>query len=222
MAKDFSNVPAGPGAVAETGVAPLPLLDGATDYEVVEIHNPLSVAFTGVVGISRPVNVPFEIRSDGVTTTTSRTEGDVMRNYSLPLKNADYPAQGHIQQRINIPSGTTVRVQGAQAQVILRQLVNEIMSREGNQLLMADAFARNQVEQRIVLRRSSIQDYMDVPKDISTQMSDAVIKLNEAPHEEAFAGLRQDPAGKTDPVTKSTPSDSNPPATAPAPSKKTT
>lgn len=198
--RDLSNVPAGPGAVPETGVSPLPLLEGATDYEVVEILNPLQVDFTGLVGITRPVNVPFEIHSDGITTTTSRTEGDVMRTYGTgALKNPDYPSKGHIQQRVKIPSGKTIRLQGAQAQVIVRQLVSEIMSREGNQLLMADAFARNLVEQRIILRRNGIQEIMDAPQDISTQMANAVSKLNEAPHEEEFAGLRQNDTIQTNP-----------------------
>lgn len=193
--RDFSNVPAGPGAVEQSGESPLPLLEGSTDYEVVELHNPLSVEFRGVVGITRPVNVPFEVRTDGMTSTTTRTAEDVSRNYGLPLKNPDHPAKGHIQQTISIPAGATIRLQGAQAQVIVRQLVNEIMSREGQQLLMADAYARNQIEKRVVMRRSSIQDIMDAPLDIPTQITNAVSKLNEdkPSEEQAFGGRTATP-----------------------------
>lgn len=211
--RDLSNIPAGPGAIEDTGEAPKPMLEGATDYEVVELHNPLAVDFTGIVGITRAVNVPFEIRRDGVTSVSTTTEGDVARTYGLSLKNPDHKAQGHIQQRVVIPSGKTIRLQGAQAQVIVRQLVNEIMAREGNQLLMADGFARNQVEQQVILRRTGINEIMDAPLDVQTQLSNAVDKLNEAPHEEAFAGLRQPAPSKADPTPESASGDSNVAAT---------
>lgn len=218
---DLSNVAAGPGASPDIGIAPLPLLEGATDYEFVELHNPLQVPFTGIVGITRPVNVPFEIRTDGMTTASSRTEQDVMRTYGTgSLKNPEYPAKGHIQQRVTIPSGKTIRLPGSQAQVIVRQLVNEIMSRNGDKLLMADAFARSQVEAQVVLRRSSMQEIMDAPVDVQTQMHNALDKVNEAQNEEPFAGLGQTDTGKAEPAAKPAPDNSNPPTTPPTSPRK--
>lgn len=207
--RDFSNVPAGPGAIEVTGESPKPLLEGATDYEIVEVHNPLNVDFTGLVGITRPVNVPFEVRTDGVTGVSTQNESDVSRNYGITLKNPAYQAKGHIQQRITIKAGATIRLQGAQAQVVVRQLVTEIMARQGNQLLLADAYARNQIEKQILSPRRSIQDIMDTPLDIPTQMSNALDKLNKEDNdkEQAFGGrtAQSDDSGEGSPTPDAEP-----------------
>lgn len=149
------NLVAGPGSIEDTGEAPQPMLYGASEYEYVDILNPLSVTFVGLFGVSRPVNVPMTI---GRPTVGVQTETDVRQLYGLELKNPDHAGKANITNKVPIKSGQTVRLLGNEAQVVVRQLVNEIMSREGNKLLLADPFARRQIEQRIVMSRGSVAD----------------------------------------------------------------
>lgn len=182
---------AGPGAIIEQGVSPDPILNGATEYEVVTIFNPLSVDFVGMVGQSKPVSLPFEIRKDGVTQTISNDENAVRQNYGLNLKNADHPSRMPIVNRITIPSGGTRKLLGNEAQVVVRQLVNEIMQREGKRLMLADPTARNEVEQRIIRDRTSVEDAIGSnPLSVQSQIRQGVEKLNERDNnDQEFPGL---------------------------------
>ncbi len=220
---DLSNVPAGPGAIPDQGIAPKPLLEGASEYEYVTIHNPLQVDFTGVVAQTRPVDMPFEIRKDGVTSVSTNTESDVARTYGLSLKNPDHQGKGHIQNYVKIESGKTINLLGNEAQVIVRQLVNEIMSRQGQELLLADAYARNLVEQQVIIRRSGLNEILgQAPQTIQTQLQGAVDNLNKETHEEAFAGaaIGQADSGETSAVAEPHPNSSNPTPKPPTASKK--
>lgn len=170
---------AGPGAIADQGVSPKPQLDGATEYEYVTILNPLSVDFVGLVGVSRPVNMPFQVRTDGTTSPLTTNESDVSRNYGLSLKNKDHPSHISIVNRVSIPSGKTINLLGSEAQVICRQLVNEIMQLEGRSLMLADAFARSEIEKRIIISRRSVNDILGQgPVTISDQVRNAVDNTN--------------------------------------------
>lgn len=181
---------AGPGAIVEQGIAPDPILQGASEYEVVTVFNPLPVDFIGQVGQSKPVNMPFEIRKDGFTQTISNDENAVRNNYGLNLKNADHPSRLPIVNRILIPSGQTRKLLGNEAQVVVRQLVTEIMQREGKRLMLADPTARYEVEKRIVRGRSTVEDEIgSAPQSVQSQIRESVNKLNEQHNEQEFPGL---------------------------------
>lgn len=180
---------AGPGAITDQGISPRPLLEGATEYEVVTIFNPLSVDFYGLVGQSKPVNVPFEVRKDSVTNPITGNEEDVRRNYGLNLKNPNHQAKLPIRNTVIIRAGQTLKVFGNEAQVIVTQLVNEIMQRAKKNLLLADPYQRHQVEEQVVRSRQSTADAIGGVQSISTQMRDGVNKLNEQNYEPEFPGL---------------------------------
>jgi len=176
---------AGPGAHTERGADIRPLLEKASEYEYVEIQNPLSVEFIGMFGVSRPIQAPVTISSSPDRGTTF-TEADVRNNYGLNLRNADHQGRANIVNRVSIKSGATVRLLGNEAQVVIKQLVNEIMQREGKQLLLADAFARNEVERRIIISRGSVADILGrSPMSIQEQLQ----QVKEEPHEQAFPDL---------------------------------
>jgi hypothetical protein len=183
------NNAAGPGSVEDQGIAPKPLLEGATAYEVVTVFNPLSVDFYGMVGQDKPVNLPFEIRRDSVTNPISTTEADVKRNYGLDLKNRDHNARLPITNKVLIRSGSTLNLFGNEAQVVVRQLVNEIMQREGKKLLLADPYQRSLVENRVVRSRRSTTEAIGGVDSVTDQMRAGVDKLNEQENE-AFPELR--------------------------------
>lgn len=171
---------AGPGVEIDQGSAPKPVLEGASEYEYVTILNPLSVDFWGKVAITRPVNAPINISDDGSGGQMTLNEADVRRNYGLNLRNKDHIGRVNVINRVCIPAGQTINVLGSEAQVIVRQLVTEILSREGKKLMLADPFQRHEVEQRVVLSRRSVNDLMDGsgPMAVQEQLRGAVDKLN--------------------------------------------
>lgn len=178
-----SNVPpraAGPGAIEDKGIAPKPLLEGASEYEYVTLLNPLPVDFVGVVGITRAANMPFQVRHDAVTQPFTTSEDDVVRNYGLNLKNRDHVGRINIQNKVTIPAGKTINLLGNEAQVICKQLVNEMMQREKKSLLLADPHARHEVEERVVLSRRSVNDILGRgPMTVEQQLRDAVSDTNQ-------------------------------------------
>lgn len=177
----------GPGAQQVVATDVKSLLDGASEYEYVTILNPLSDDFAVRVAQDVPVNMPLEIRAG---TGVTQSERDVIQGYGLDLKNPDFQGRKHIINDTIIKSGQTINLKGNEAQVAIRQLVNEIMQREGNQRLMSDPTLRNEVEQRIVISRGSVQELIDGGLQSQHSQIDAAInKSNEVTDEQPFPGL---------------------------------
>jgi len=179
----------GPGATQEQVTDVKPLLDGASEYEYITIFNPLSDDFAVRVAQDIPVNMPMNIRAG---TALVQNDQDVTRNYGLSLKNPEFQGRKHIHNDTIIRAGQTINLKGNEAQVAVRQLVNEILQREGNKRLMADPNLRHQVEERIIQGRGSVQDLMDANlRTTRSQIDDAINKSNEVENEVAFPGLSQ-------------------------------
>jgi len=144
----------GPGATQDLQAAPSPTLDGASEYEYVTILNPLTDDFAVRVAQDVPVNMPFAIGKDysGKTQPITQNEQDARQVYGLGLKNPDFIGRKHIVNDTVIRAGETINLKGNEAQVAVRQLVNEILQREGKKRLMADPTLRKEVEDRIILR----------------------------------------------------------------------
>lgn len=181
----------GPGAVEEAQVAPKPLLEGANEYEYVELLNPLTADFIGIFAMTRPVRASITISNSPDAPGATQNESDVRQNYGLNLNNPDFTGKSNIQSRIKIPAGQTVRMPGNEAQVIIRQLVNEIMGREGKKLMMADPYQRSLVENRIVIHRGTMAEILDRPQTVQEQFKTAIDNSNQ---EEEFAGLGENDA----------------------------
>lgn len=179
----------GPGSIRQDQIAPSPSLEGATEFEYVTILNPLTDDFQVMVAQDIPVNMPFQLRSP---TSLVQSERDVTSQYGLQLKNPDHTAHKYIYNQTIIPAGKTMNFKGNEAQVVVKQLVNEILQREGQRRLMADPTLRKQVEDRIIVSRGTVQDILD--KGFSTpsqQIDEAMSKLNEVSTDEPFPGLNQ-------------------------------
>lgn len=215
MNPQLSNAPAGPGAHEEQGENPKPLLEGSSSHEYVTILNPLSVDFIGMVGVSGKADVPFRISSP---TTATRSESDIARNYGLELKNPSHTGRANVTNRVRIPSGQTIHLTGNEAQVVVRQLVTEILAREGKKLHLADPTARREVEERVVLSRRSVDDLLGHgPVSVDAQLAQAVNDLNtpqEHQIEPEFPTLSQRPTGPDQPVVPTAPAEPTNPAPA--------
>lgn len=179
---------AGPGAAIQNDVSPEPTLQGADQFEYVTILNPLTDDFYVMVAQDVPVNVPFEIHKDntGRTSTVTNTEQDARQVYGLSLKNPDHAARKRIYNTAVIPSGRTMNFRGDDAQVVVRQLVNEIMQREDNKRFLADPVKRKEVEDRIIKSRSTI-DFNSL-RGMRDQVNDVIQNANEVNNAQ-FPGL---------------------------------
>jgi len=178
----------GPGAIVEQEIAPAATLEGASEYEYVTILNPLTDDFAIQVAQSRPVDLPITItnRDGGVT----RSERDVTQVYGIGLKNPDFQGRRHLLNQTIIKSGKTINLRGDDAQVAVRQLVNEIIQREGNTLHQADPNVRKEVESRIIIARGSVEDLMDNRlQSTQTVINKAINKSNEENNDGTFANL---------------------------------
>lgn len=183
----------GPGANIRSEITPDPILQGASEYEYVTILNPLSDDFQVQVAQDVPINAPFEIRKDNSGRTSVATTDERMAtiNYGLNLKNPDHASRKQIFNTAIIPAGQTMNFKGNDAQVVIRQLVNEIMQRNGKARFLHDPIAREEVEKTVVMSRGSVQELMD--NNIVSQqqqINHAITASNTAIQPETeFAGL---------------------------------
>lgn len=185
----------GPGAVQDVPTDIKATLDGASEFEYVTILNPLSDDFAIQVAQDIPVNMPFNIGKDasGKTAQTTITERDAAQTYGLSLKNPDFQGRKHISNNTIIPAGGTINLKGNEAQVAVRQIVNELMQREGHAKLLSDPTLRAEAESRVIRKRGSIQELMDgTVQSQRAQMDEALQRSNEVQTDEpAFPGLEQ-------------------------------
>lgn len=170
----------GPGAIEESNVDVKPLLDGASEYEYVEILNILPVTFIAKFAVTRPVRGEVRIVTSKDTPTITESEADIRRNYGLDLRNKDHQGKMNIVQKVTIAPGATIRVLGNEAQVIVNQMVTEILQRRGLKLHLADPTQRNIVEQEIVRRRDSVESILGrSPVSVQDQLQAAIAPQQE-------------------------------------------
>lgn len=190
----------GPGANQQLEEAPKPTLEGASEFEFVTILNPLPDDFAIQVAQDIPVNMPFVVKDQDENTLS---ESDVMRTYGVGLRNKDFKGRKHVSNTVIVKAGQTINLKGNEAQVGVRQLVNEILQREGKRRLMSDPHLRREVEDRIIRKRGSVQELLDRGlQSQRSQIDEAIKQSNEAQNEEvAFPGLNQaDRSSRTEPV----------------------
>jgi len=183
----------GPGAARQVEQNVRPLLEGASEYEYVTIKNPLEDDFAIRVAQDIPMNLPFNIGKDtsGKVNQLTNSEQDAKQIYGLSLKNPDFVSKKHVINDTIIPAGKTINLKGNEAQVAVKQLVDEILQRQGKKRLLADPTLRKEVEEAVIVSRGSIQDILE--NSIQTprqQIDEALSKSNEAVND-PFPGLNQ-------------------------------
>lgn len=159
MDEDVTSV-IGPGAIQQQDLDIRPTLEGATEFEYVEVFNPLTQDFSAQYATTTPVKAPVNIG----TNPHGVDEKDLM-SMGISLRNPDYEAGGrsgaHIVTTSIIRAGQTKRFPGDKAQVVVRQLVSEVLQRSGKRLQMHDPSERQKVEQTVIRARGSIQEMLD-------------------------------------------------------------
>jgi len=208
----------GPGSVVQSEILPSAMLDGASEYEYVTILNPLTDDFAIQVAQTKPVDLPFKINKDPRTAGVTSSENDARQVYGLQLKNPDFSSRKHILNTTVVKAGKTVNLRGDDAQVAVRQIVNELIQRAGRTQFLADANVRREYEQMVIIRRGSVDDLMSNTMQSTTSIiNDTINKSNEVKDEEAFAELRSVdgtkeagsvPTGNSDTVAENTTSKS--------------
>lgn len=170
----------GPGSLAQTSSNPLPLLWDAGDADIIQIFNPLTEDFIGLIGQSKPTNQPFNVSKTIGAEAATKDEDSVQRTYGFSLKNPDHFSPAQITTQVKLPAGAVTSLQGGAAKVVIGQLVNEIMSRSKQQRQMADPTARNEIERDIIKGHKTVADLM--PGTYQTQqevISGVLTDLNE-------------------------------------------
>lgn len=168
-----SNV-VGPGSIVEQSLDVKPALEGATEFEYVEVFNPLMNDFAAQFATSTPVNAPLSIGRN-----TAGIKEEDLRQSGIDLRNPDYQTNGRSQRHITtttlIKAGQTKRFPGDKAQIVVRQLVTEILQQQGQKLQMWNPHARQEVENQVIRARGSIQEMLDGGsiRSVSEQVNDA-------------------------------------------------
>lgn len=185
----------GPGSVQAVATNVKPMLEGASEFEFITIHNPLTEDFVGRVGMDVPVNMPYQAQDqDGIVLG----EAEMAKTYGVGLRNRDFTGRKHIVNDITIKAGGTVNLKGNEAQVIVKQLVDAIIQLEGRTKMMPDPEVRKAVEEKVILRRGNVQELMDTNYITPSQQATAAVnKSNEVNNEEALtAGVGQAVSGQ--------------------------
>lgn len=201
----------GPGAIETVTEERGSILDGASELEYVTVLNPLTDDFAVRVGQTRPVNLPYEIKKNAQTVGI-QSETDVQRTYGVQLKNPDHQGAAHITNTVVIEAGKTKNFVGSEAQVAVRQITNELMQREGNVKLLSDPALRREAENRIIVKRGTVEELMG--GSFSTPQRQAVDALNRSNEVQTndetteFPGLRTSGDREQD---QSSPTDTPPP-----------
>lgn len=185
----YKNVAAvGAGSIGQQEARPTPTLDGVSEYQYVTIANILPIKFIGRVAQSRPVpNAPVRIvdgAAKGVDENTLKAAG-------LDLRNPDHAMNSsleHVSIEVPIEAGQSINLRGDEAQVIVRQLVNEILAFEGKTVRQGSPAYRKEVEGRIIQGIRNIDELIgSVPS--KDQLIDTALKEE---NEKAFPDLNKD------------------------------
>lgn len=173
---------------------PQSLLDTLRSHHVVHVHNPLSDAFTW--GIARPVSQFDQRYKDPFTD-------------KLGLQ-SQKPVQGsHVQQKITIPAGGSLKMPGDVAQVYVKHLVDEMIARTEKKTMITNPVLRREKEEQVILNTADLRQTIG-GMDIQAQLDAQLAELNKTDvmtegatnaTEQAFPGLQLDgipaPAGNT-------------------------
>lgn len=182
----------GVGAVSQDQTRPEPTLNGVGEFKYVTLLNPLPIRFTGKVGQTRTINSPMRI---GKTQTgASYSENDLVKA-GLDLRNSDVQGRAQLTNEITIEPGKTINLRGDEAQVIVRQLVNEVMHYRGQTLHIGSPAYRKKVEDEIIKGVYGIDELLGTPlKSEEEQINQAIAQTNVPEQEVPFPTLSKTPA----------------------------
>ncbi len=149
---------------------PKSLLSNLRGHHVVLVHNPLT-------------DVPEKGLKGDFTWQTARSVIQLDERSRDPhidklgLRNDSHPTQKHVVRPITIPSGTSMRLPGDVAQVLVKHLVDEMMQREGQKQQMADPVLRREYEERVILNVNDLVHQLST-QTIEEQLDQQIADLN--------------------------------------------
>jgi hypothetical protein len=175
----------GPGAIQDTGANPKPMLEGMTDQDYVVILNPMTVDFMPKFAVTIPVNAP--VRIGNLQGDRKVSESEAIQRFGVPpLSNPDKSGNKHISHSVTIPANRTFTANGAQAQVIVKQLVTALIQRDDKLLFIADPHVRRKYEQMVIMRMGPMSDLMQAAPVSQEEQFNKVI---EEQNEQEFPGI---------------------------------
>lgn len=179
----------GIGAVEENTVAPKPLLEDASELDIVTLRNPFPFPYKAKVGQSRPVNAPIRIVNDKRSNGGINVDENTLSSAGLSLRNQDKASHAHITNIITIEPGKTINLRGDEAKVVIRQLTNDLLAYEGQTLRIGNPAYRHEAERKLVVRMDTIDNLLGGSLVTPRQQIDNAIAASNS--EEAFPALKK-------------------------------
>jgi len=162
---------------------PVSLLARISEFDVVEVFNPMSKDFTATVAHSVVDNNP----------PPAQGEEHLRRVYGISM-DSKKPALRHVKQQITIQSGKSLRMMGDAARVVVMQLIKKMMIFEGKKKQMADPGLRLEYENRVIMnseKYAANEPIKSVEERLAKQLEElnrpeGVKEADEVEHEQAF------------------------------------
>ena len=160
---------------------PKSLLQDLRQHHIVQVHNVLTQDFTWP--LARSINqLSPQYRDPHID--------------KLNLRNDSHPTMQHVIQRVTIPAGSTMNLPGDVAQVYVKHLVDEVLTKQGKKSLKGDPTLRREAEDLVINNiddlRSQVQT-MDIQEQLDKQLSDlnpgTLPEEHVVGNEQAFPGL---------------------------------
>jgi hypothetical protein len=151
------------------------ILDSVSEHDVVTVFNPLSDAFIGKVARS----VVSSAARQSVQTGNGEADAFV-QGLNRGISNGGHLSMAHVQQQVVLKPGQSVRMPGDIARVIVRQLVKEMMQREGAKRQMADPATFMEYEQRVVLNHENMLSNLSL-ESVEERLQRQLDDLNKIP-----------------------------------------
>ncbi len=142
---------------------PKSLLTNLRQHHIVHVHNPLSEDFTWSVARS-------------VIHMDSRYRDQFIEK--LNMRNDSHPTMNHVQQKITIPAGKSMKLPGDAAQVLVKHLVDEVIARGGQKNMQSDPVVRRTYEEQVILNINDLKTQLS-SQSIEEQLEQQLKDLNQ-------------------------------------------
>jgi len=141
---------------------PVSLLANLRSHHIVKVLNPLSRDFTWTVARS-------------VSELDSRYEDTHIAK--MGLRNDMHPTLKHVTQSITLPQGRAMNLPGDVAQVVVKHLVDEIMSLRGHKATIGDPELRRGIEEEVVMNTEDLRSQLST-LNVEEQLNKQIADLN--------------------------------------------
>lgn len=168
------------------------ILDDIGEMDEVTVFNPLTITFQGKFSRTIPADSPLNKENRRV----SELSGIDLR------KGEGAGGVAHVASYVKIPAGQSLKMHGYAAKVVARQLVTDIIQRQGRKGQIADPKVRREVEEMVILgTKNTDSGILENPRDSfereMKKLNDPLTNAKDESHErveQSFPDVTEKPA----------------------------